>query len=1283
LLILSMVTLMQVENTTSDVGKKQMQAQQNAILSLQIALGELQKNMGPDQRVSARADILDSSSSERGNRIGVWSAQPDGSTLHGETYNRGDVVAWLASDARDASGYDTDYNESGLESDDTLAQLLGVGSLPSNNGTLVEPDAAVVLDMTNTTIEGNGFDVGRYAWWIDDEGLKARVNLEREEPASGETGYRAVLETMAFNKADASELPALTSGSATLGSIGLNNVSGRLVEFRDIKSQLPESQAEDFNPYFSDLTTWSSGIQADVKNGGLKKDLSLAFEMSDADFFESRFAQAGAHSYNVEGYGFVHPVFAVTREGDLIDGTAEIPNSGTVYAHGPLWSLLRQYYRIYQQIQNPLTDPVFTTQVMAPNVNHSLYSVSGSDLEDQPAIQFTGGLVGSAASNDNASNNAEPDTALLRMRVDRESPMLQDQSGDPYRANIDGQNVLTPMAESSYSPYLIRMLNEFGISFAQGPTASGFDLYNVQNRARSTFLTSNPYNVAISHPEIKIHFQGPAFSVSAYDQLTGDVVTALDGSGSPHNFFTDNWLNVPTKREIGSRVRIGEGTMSPGEIKAYRGTADGDGNTSVSSEIENVSDWTGFDKNKTGGQETMGPLIGIPAGSAIFTGYTIVGRIQNFTNVKTQFVTNQQSNNKDPRIRYYSLLEFSVNTFFDEGDGRFDADLDATTWPIAHSLTTVMAGVNSGYDTVLNNSSFSQTKLETAFPMSDSSFVSGPNGSITEVTDYSFGENASPTTYTNPNSPLPLVAVDFQLKPAEFDPFGGGTQELKFPPFVLTNPLAPVKDNKNLFPADDIVDEGVGFGAISPGWAVTLSQAPSGSGPDLRSWGPTDGSLLNGSSSLGDINPVMLELPTAPILSLGKLQFANITIYDHMPALAISNSFASPYVPLDKKFEIYQNRYGNERIFMDMSYLMNEALWDGYFFSSLSLPYSPDRYSGKVGETFSNAFESTSPTPLPNPRVDIEFAEGETVSDVQSKLFVGEDPAPDGYMRAAENLMVKGAFNINSTSIEAWSAVLAGARDQAILKFGGTLTNPIGPGTTPYSRFSQPFADESDGSDFTSPSAWGGFRTLTDSQIQTLASNIVQGIRDRTESSGHPCISLADFVNRQLSTSSVFARRGLLQVAIDQTLEINESLDGNSILLTETELDTQFVNYGTNAENLLDAEDEGFSVASMVPNYLLQADILQAIGSQLSARSDTFRIRSYGESIDPISGAIEGRAWCEAVVQRVPEPVNPRDGTDRDDDHEYWSALEINGDSTPFGRQFKIVSFRWLDDEEV
>jgi hypothetical protein len=116
------------------------------------------------------------------------------------------------------------------------------------------------------------------------------------------------------------------------------------------------------------------------------------------------------------------------------------------------------------------------------------------------------------------------------------------------------------------------------------------------------------------------------------------------------------------------------------------------------------------------------------------------------------------------------------------------------------------------------------------------------------------------------------------------------------------------------------------------------------------------------------------------------------------------------------------------------------------------------------------------------------------------------------------------------------------------------------------------------------------------------------------------------------------------------------------------------------------------------PGYLTQADVLQTLGHRLTARGDTFVIRAYGDARDQ-SGRVAARAWCEAVVQRMPEyvvpaPVGTTTGSNGNNPLEPAAIrsttglnqatnnglLEVN---RKFGRRFVIETFRWLRISEV
>jgi len=92
-------------------------------------------------------------------------------------------------------------------------------------------------------------------------------------------------------------------------------------------------------------------------------------------------------------------------------------------------------------------------------------------------------------------------------------------------------------------------------------------------------------------------------------------------------------------------------------------------------------------------------------------------------------------------------------------------------------------------------------------------------------------------------------------------------------------------------------------------------------------------------------------------------------------------------------------------------------------------------------------------------------------------------------------------------------------------------------------------------------------------------------------------------------------------------------------------------------------------------SQITQADMLQKFGSMLVVCGDTFVIRAYGESRDS-ENHVTARAWCEAVVQRTPEPANPDPATER-------LIPLIVAKQTDWGRKYVIESFRWLSPQEI
>jgi hypothetical protein len=164
-------------------------------------------------------------------------------------------------------------------------------------------------------------------------------------------------------------------------------------------------------------------------------------------------------------------------------------------------------------------------------------------------------------------------------------------------------------------------------------------------------------------------------------------------------------------------------------------------------------------------------------------------------------------------------------------------------------------------------------------------------------------------------------------------------------------------------------------------------------------------------------------------------------------------------------------------------------------------------------------------------------------------------------------------------------------------------------------------------------------RNLTSDDIEDLAEEIVDNIREAATAGGAPFLTMEDFV------SPVALLSGSGQSVIDEAIEVS----------------------GINA---------GVPAEGMSAQFLTQADILTALAPMLQNRSDTFVIRTYGEAVNPVTSAVEGRAWCEATVQRVPTFVDSSQPPDT-------VFPSLNPTNIQFGRRFQIVSFRWLTPEDI
>jgi len=236
-------------------------------------------------------------------------------------------------------------------------------------------------------------------------------------------------------------------------------------------------------------------------------------------------------------------------------------------------------------------------------------------------------------------------------------------------------------------------------------------------------------------------------------------------------------------------------------------------------------------------------------------------------------------------------------------------------------------------------------------------------------------------------------------------------------------------------------------------------------------------------------------------------------------------------------------------------------------------------------------------------------------------------PSANAIHTDAVNEMVDGAFNLNSTSADSWFSILSAP----ILSPAAQDEAAAGERTRFSSFFRHPrhqaietaFSVSSDELQNPSAAFSQGIRSLDDGGSQTRIRQMAQRIVTALRTRGQPFPDLQSFINS-----------GILQAAIDADPSINQGLFDHSNV------------------------------------YLLQQDLLTKIAPALQPRSDTFLIRAYGSVQSTATGTPSSRAVCEALVQRLPEKV---DGSDP----------MTPADGITNHRMFRILSFRWLTDEEI
>ena len=269
MLILAMVTLAQVENQSSRITLDGLRAKEAARLALMMALGDLQKYAGPDQRVTARAEITGVTNNNR-YWTGVW-----------DTTDPTAKPKWLVSG---------DAPEPANEPPEAM-QLVGSGTVGSHSNEYVNAPIIEVLSE-------EGAVGSKIAWWISDEGVKASVGLTDRTEALNEgffTSYSATGLPHEEQRQILKQIGPRRHRTEILFGSDTELVPGEIEDITDSKVSEKISEASnqlrrtlnwdnlplakgflqaDLESNFHNATYIAKSVLTDTQNGGLKKDLS-------------------------------------------------------------------------------------------------------------------------------------------------------------------------------------------------------------------------------------------------------------------------------------------------------------------------------------------------------------------------------------------------------------------------------------------------------------------------------------------------------------------------------------------------------------------------------------------------------------------------------------------------------------------------------------------------------------------------------------------------------------------------------------------------------------------------------------------------------------------------------------------------------------------------------------------------------------------------------------------------------------------------------------------------
>lgn len=1203
---IGLLSLSTVTVRTASKGSLQAEARANARLALVLAIGELQKEMGPDMRVSAESALLDEDAETEGME-GVdqsrWLASYDawgnwlnaGYTPPGgeralniqDTYTTGRKPMfrrWLLSLPEGTEGeIDAPRALAGLDDEESVV-MVGAGSL----GSLAEDDPSQV---TRAYLNRVG-ERGKQAWWIGPENHKAKITLakqtrnlsaedwERSHGDAGEVGVGG-LEGFEVLDDDASLSEKLIS-RATMEPAGVARVDAR--------------------EQFFDLTAHSRGVLANVRSGGLKRDLSLLFDQTNPRL--------------PSPYGF--NANRAVQEPSIRPMSADLraKNPAITNRHFASWTNMRHFYRMYR------TD---------------------SDA--------TIGEIGGSGS----------------LKWDRGRPPYTD-----YVASTSlGRNVTAWDGSNNYWRVPILAKITFIYSLVAEPSSDERGKYDCYHVYSPVFTYWNPYSVEMRIPDNKVHFLTSAYKVlpnSGEFWLGNTLKKNADQLGAFGQFGYSQGVNV---RSVLRSERGPEIVFKPGEFKVFSFKDQ----ISNGGQAGNAGLYPGFDPRAIGGEKkhygTFSPRE--RPGLAVQFSHNYWGGNINYGNTcgSLCMVSWWDRGNtpgaipinyaidwlqKDQRMTPITVPKLSSVARWSFSDSE--------PVPIAFTQLVIKGLSEFDYESIQWDRDWRSRNWIQSPP---SYFGSGMYISEDDSIAHTQRLDSPYVLFFGPMSMSEMPKVVGHIGSRAFLGSGSSPYEKVTAVPALELPTAPISSL-------------AGFSnmRINPGWVAADELAPHLSKNTYRG---------NAVQSFGAGE------------SLYAAETKRVSYQSGVTGPGIGNSFLHPMIGSTDVYRYIDNSKSEDILdrsqpdktttndtkaycdYWDHTFLLNDALWDDYFVSSLADQDRPGASSDlSLEENLDRLFSGET---LANSRY-ILHDDGGPEDEARDAL-----KASDGFLKAAGHLMVDGFFNVNSTSVDAWYALFSGIRERQVVarRNDGSLEVVLVPSDKriALSRFNTAVSGEEmedpefgvvreDGND-----SWVGVRFLDDGQLLKLAEECVKQVKKRG-----PFLNYSEFINRRLSDDEL-GRLGALQSAIDYDDDSPEAGSINYRFKYRPEMMISESDLGNHLFETPEAA-EGSRFAG-IPGYVIQSDLLKPISNTLGVRDDTFRIRAYGEVLDG-AGRVVARAWCEAIVQRTPAYLDSSNGMEEparsmDRLGAFSDNPALTGMNRRFGRKFRVESFRWLNEGEI